>query len=132
MENLPDIFKDFPGLINKIQQLFRTAKKSRTFPGCGNPVNQIQNWKIWEKGVEQEKGNLDLRTLPGSLKQMEWTHLLQQLHWMEVHPTSWVQTEPGYLRVVGQTGAGPVLGWTLPLTSRMRRWDKGENRKVQP
>jgi len=35
--NHPDIFKDFPGFINKIQELFRTAKKSMTFPGCGNP-----------------------------------------------------------------------------------------------
>jgi len=34
----PDIFKGFTGLINKIQGLSRTAKKSRTFPGYGNPV----------------------------------------------------------------------------------------------
>jgi len=29
------------GLINKIQGLSRTAKKSRTFPGCGNPELSI-------------------------------------------------------------------------------------------
>ena len=40
-----NIFQDFPGLTNKIQGLSRTfqdSKKnpglSRTFPGCGNPV----------------------------------------------------------------------------------------------
>ena len=37
-ENFPNFFQDFPGLINKIQGLSRTEKKSRTFPGCGNPV----------------------------------------------------------------------------------------------
>jgi len=41
MGNLPDIFKDFPGLIKKILGLSRTAKKSRTFPGCGNPKYSI-------------------------------------------------------------------------------------------
>ena len=45
-ENSINIFQDFPGLTNKIQGLSRTfqdSKKnpglSRTFPGCGNPVN---------------------------------------------------------------------------------------------
>jgi len=28
----------FQGLLNKIQRLSRTVKKSRTFSGCGNPV----------------------------------------------------------------------------------------------
>ena len=44
-ENLPNIFQDFPGLLNKIQGLSRTFQNrkknpglSRTFPGCGNPV----------------------------------------------------------------------------------------------
>jgi len=41
--NLPDIFRDFSGLINKIPGLSRTfqdsKKKSRTFPGCGNPAS---------------------------------------------------------------------------------------------
>ena len=40
-ENSINIFQDFPGLTNKIQGLSRTfqdsKKKSRTFPGCGNP-----------------------------------------------------------------------------------------------
>ena len=36
-ENFPNFFQNFPGLINKIQGLSRTEKKSRTFPGCGNP-----------------------------------------------------------------------------------------------
>ena len=35
--NFPNIFQDFLGLINKIQGLSRTAKNSRTFPGCGYP-----------------------------------------------------------------------------------------------
>ena len=30
-DNLPNIFKDFPGLMNKIQGLSRTQKKNRTF-----------------------------------------------------------------------------------------------------
>jgi len=41
MGNLPDIFKNFSGLTIKIQGLSRIAKKSQTFPGCGNPVNNI-------------------------------------------------------------------------------------------
>jgi len=46
MGNLGDIFKDFLGLINKIQGLSRTAKNpelSWTFPGCGNPANTASN-----------------------------------------------------------------------------------------
>ena len=46
-ENLPNIFQDFPGLMNKIQGLSRTFQNrkknpglSRTFPGCGNPVHK--------------------------------------------------------------------------------------------
>jgi len=40
-----DIFEDFPELINKIQGLSRTAKKFRTFAGCGNPGNSFnQGW----------------------------------------------------------------------------------------
>jgi len=31
MGNLPDIFKDFPGLTNKIQRLSRTAKNPGLF-----------------------------------------------------------------------------------------------------
>jgi len=32
----------FQGLINKIQGLSSTAKKSRTFSGCGNPeINKV-------------------------------------------------------------------------------------------
>jgi len=53
--NLPDIFKDLPGLINKIQGLFWTAKKNQDFsrmwqpsnnaikPGCGNFLNSVFN-----------------------------------------------------------------------------------------
>jgi len=40
----PRYFKDFPGLINKIQGLSRTAKKSRAFPGCGNPG--VRSYKV--------------------------------------------------------------------------------------
>ena len=36
--NLAKTYKHFPGLKNKIQGLSRTAKKSRTFQGCGNPA----------------------------------------------------------------------------------------------
>ena len=43
-----NIFQDFPGLTNEIQGLSRTfqdTKKnpglSRTFPGCGNPVDSF-------------------------------------------------------------------------------------------
>ena len=31
-ENLPNIFQDFPGLMNKIQGLSRTGKKIQDFP----------------------------------------------------------------------------------------------------
>jgi len=58
---------------------------------------------------------------PGSPEQVEWTHLLQRLHWTEVRPTSREQTEQEYMGFVGRTGAGPGLGWTLPLASRRRR-----------
>ena len=30
--------QNFPGLINKIQRFSRTAKKFKTFAGCGKPV----------------------------------------------------------------------------------------------
>jgi len=71
---------------------------------------------------------MDLRVGPGRPKQVEWTHLLQRLHWTEVRPTSREQTEQGYMGFVGQTGARPGLGWTLPLVNirrRIRRRVKG-------
>ena len=56
-ENSINIFQDFPGLTNKIQGLSRTfqnTKKnpglSRTFPGCGNPVNMNLRLKVTKFG----------------------------------------------------------------------------------
>jgi len=58
---------------------------------------------------------MDLRVGPGTPEQVEWTHLLQRLLWIEE------QTEQGYMGFVGRTGVGPGLGWTLPLASIRRR-----------
>jgi len=49
MENLPDIFKDFPGLINKIQGLSKTAKKSWTFQDVVTLWSK-QKWLFWRAG----------------------------------------------------------------------------------
>jgi len=76
---------------------------------------------------------MDLRAGPDSLEQVEWIHLLQWLHWIEVLSTSWEQTEQGYLGFVEQTGVG--LWWTLPLESRKRRirrrFKEGEQNRVR-
>jgi len=56
--------------------------------------------------------NMDLRVGSGSPEQVEWTNLLQRLHWIEVRPTSREKTEQEYMGFVGRTGAGLGLGWT--------------------
>jgi len=83
----------------------------------------------WGRSAEQggqiqpptsPRENIDVRVGPGNPEQVEWTHLLQRLHWTEVRPTSREKTEQGYMGFVGKTGVGPGLGWRLPLASRRR------------
>jgi len=42
--------------------------------------------------------NMDLRVCPESPEQVEWTHILQRLHWIDVRPTSREKTEQGDMR----------------------------------
>jgi len=101
----------------------------------GTMVVTVEGWFItvvgawWGGSAEQDgqikpltspRENMDLRVGPRSPEQVEWTHLLQRLHWSEVRPTSREQTEQGYMKFVGRTGAGAGLGWTLPLACRRR------------
>jgi len=79
-----------------------------------------------EQGVQIQlptspRENMDLKVCPGSPEQVEWTYLLQRLHWIEICPTSREQMEQEYLGFVRQTGVGLGLGWTLPLASRRKR-----------
>jgi len=97
----------------------------------GTVVVTVEGWFItvvgtWWSGSAEQGGqiqsptspreNMYLRVGPGRQEQVEWTHLLQRLHWTEVCSTSREQTELGYMGFVGQTGSG--LGWALPLASR--------------
>jgi len=106
----------------------------------GTMVVTVEGWFItviraWWGGYAEQCGqiqpptssreNMDLRVGPGCPKQVDWTHLLQRLHWTEIRPTSREQTEQGYMGFVGRTGTGPGFGWTLPLASRRRKIRSG-------
>jgi len=71
---------------------------------------------------------MDLRAGPERPEQVEWIHLSQRLHWIEVCPTSRERMEHVNLGLVGRTTAGPGLGWMLPLASKRRRRDKRESK----
>jgi len=65
---------------------------------CGTMAVTVEGWFItvvraWWSGSAEQSGqiqpptsprkNMDLRVGPGSLEQVEWTHLLHRLHWTE-------------------------------------------------
>jgi len=97
----------------------------------GTMVVTVEGWFItvvgaWWGGSAEQGGQTQPSTLPRenmdlrvSSEQVEWTHILQRMHWIEVRPTSRKQTEQRYMGFVGRTEPG--LGWTLPLASRRRK-----------
>jgi len=77
----------------------------------GTMVVTVEGWFItvfgvwWGRSAKQGgqiqppmllRENMGLRVGPGNLEKVEWTHLLQRLHWTEVRSTSREQTEQGY------------------------------------
>jgi len=52
---------------------------------------------------------MDLKAGPGCPEQVEWTHLLQQLHWIEVSLNLTGADGARIFGIFGRTGAGPGL-----------------------
>jgi len=64
MGNLPDIFKDFSGLINKIQGLSKTAKKIQDFSRMWQPCGTLAR-KMTSYGFISPKTLLRIRVRAG-------------------------------------------------------------------
>jgi len=69
-------------------------------------------WSVWEE-IGRRVFALEWLILNEGGWLRKWA--LEHERWGD---TSRQQTEQGYMGFVGQTGAGPGLGWILPLTSR--------------
>jgi len=73
--NLPDIFKDFPGLINKIPRLsktFQDSKKIQDFSRMWQPcITLIPNWSAANSSLICVKSNANSNITTWKVKSLE-------------------------------------------------------------